>query len=628
MAGWVAKSDLELSVARALAAENLHAVTYDEAVNIVVNAYIGYKNAYQTVARERSELTGAFAAITAERDGYVSAVDTVGAERHELYGRIATLKSERDGYKTALEAFGHERSGFLGRIGTLEGERDGYKGAYDDVTGQLGELQTRTGTLVGERDGYKSALEAFGHERSDLLGRIGILEGERDGYKAALDAFGQERSDLLGRSGTLESERDGYKAALEAFGHERSDLLGRIGTLEAQSMGFQGALATVTRERDRARSQAQSGGALMPLGPRQPRGLLQAEPKSPPAILPHEPRDVAMTSDFAFDRMVVAGQAAEVRGDREEAISQYLGAMRLMHRYGPAKTAADAIAKSLFAEGIGARDRGDDLAAQSHLVRSLELNPDAQEVRDALQALLDRHPGRDLTQECLIFPDGPRATRFYRDAIQTCLDFVVYGGVNGDILEFGVLAGWTARHFAEVSRDMAFYSDVYLFDSFEGLPRAKWDVDRASYDVVRGVWREEMKLPDSFEHEIGSTIDVHVGLMLAQVISPERIKIRKGFYSDTLQAPLSCKAAIVHLDCDLYQSTVEVFSALERDDVLQDGTVLMFDDWNCNRGNPAFGQRRAFAEFLDRNAGRWSASHYLNYGFNCAAFILHKTAAT
>jgi len=331
-----------------------------------------------------------------------------------------------------------------------------------------------------------------------------------------------------------------------------------------------------------------------------------------------------METEHELDRLVAAGKAAEQAGNREAAIASYIGAMQIMHRYGWAKVEADRIGHDLFVEAIARRDQGDAEGARALMVRSLELNPDSDEARDALQGLLDLTPGRDLTQECLIFPDGPRATRFYRNAIQTCLDFVAYGGVNGEILEFGVLAGWTARHFAELSRDMGFYPDLYLFDSFEGLPRHKSAIDTASYDVARGLWREEMQLPRSWEEEIGASIDVHVARMLSQVISPSRIHVRKGYFSETLKTPLTCKAAIVHLDCDLYQSTIEVFDALERDQVLQDGTILMFDDWNCNRANPAFGQRRAFAEFLQRNTGRWTTSHYLNYGFNCAAFILHE----
>ena len=66
---------------------------------------------------------------------------------------------------------------------------------------------------------------------------------------------------------------------------------------------------------------------------------------------------------------------------------------------------------------------------------------------------------------------------------------------------------------------------------------------------------------------------------------------------------MNCKAAIVHLDCDLYISTKQVLDGLDRHGVMQDGTVLMFDDWNCHRANPAFGQRGALALFLARMPG-------------------------
>ena len=333
-----------------------------------------------------------------------------------------------------------------------------------------------------------------------------------------------------------------------------------------------------------------------------------------------------MATNTEFEMFFEAGQAAEKAGNQELAIANYVDSLRRLNGYGPAKAALDRNAKILFAEAIHVRDRGDSKKAVALMVRSRELNPSSGEVRENLKSLLDQMPGRDLTRECLIFPDAARATKFYRDAIQTCMDFVVYNGVRGEILEFGVLAGWTARHFAEISRDIGFYGDLYLFDSFAGLPRSKSEIDRASYDVVRGVWREEMQLPNSWEVELGETIDGHVFRMLSRVLSFSRIHIRKGFFSDSLQQTIACKAALVHLDCDLYQSTDEVFKALERDNVLQDGTILMFDDWNCNRANPAFGQRRAFREFIERNKGRWEASHYLNYGFNCTAFILHDVS--
>ncbi|MGV8996305.1 MAG: TylF/MycF/NovP-related O-methyltransferase [Parvibaculaceae bacterium] len=328
---------------------------------------------------------------------------------------------------------------------------------------------------------------------------------------------------------------------------------------------------------------------------------------------------------YDIDRFVEEGRTALAAGRRDEACDLFVSAMRKVNRYGPAKQLTDVIAKDIFAEAIAVRDRRDTEGAIALLVRSIELNPDSGETRGELARLMGlRKPARDLTTECLIFPDAARADKFYRDAIQTCMDFIVYSGIEGDILEFGVLAGWTARRFAETMRDMHFFGDLHLFDSFEGLPLSKSDVDARSYDVTRGVWKEEMKLPDAWTDEIGMSIDQHVVWSLSHVISRSRLHVRRGFFSETLKEKLNTKAALVHLDCDLYESTVDVLSALHRDDVLVDGTVMMFDDWNCNRANPAFGQRRAFREFLDTHSAIYSASHYLNYGFNCAAFILHR----
>lgn len=325
-----------------------------------------------------------------------------------------------------------------------------------------------------------------------------------------------------------------------------------------------------------------------------------------------------------IDRLVEWGTECERRGDRIGAIDAYAAATRIVNNYPPAASALDRIARVLFAEAIAVRDAQGNAAAIPVLVRAVEIAPRIGEIRAELERLLALEPPtRDLTRECFIFPDHERATAWYREIIQTCLDFVAYGGIDGAIYEFGVLAGWTARLFAEFMRDLPYLGDLWLFDSFDGLPRKKTDIDIQSYDVARGIWREEMAMPDSILAEIGGSVDRHIRARLTTVISEGRLHIRKGLFSESLREPLTMPAAIVHLDCDLHQSTKEVLDALGRDAILQDGTILMFDDWNCNRANPAFGQRRAFAEFLEAQAGRWSASLFRNYGFNSTAFILH-----
>jgi len=323
------------------------------------------------------------------------------------------------------------------------------------------------------------------------------------------------------------------------------------------------------------------------------------------------------------DTRIADIRSAISNGDRDDALERLLDLRAIMAWNGDVVHLLQVEAQRLFAEAMAKRDEGEREEAIALMVRSLEANPHSGEVRNELARYLGERPERDLTQECFIFPDAERAARIYGDAIQTALDFAYFGGVTGDVLEFGVLAGWTSRLFSMRMRDLCFPGRLMLFDSFDGLPRNKWDIDAQSWDVTRGVWAQEMAFGDDIKGEIGSQIDVHVHRMLARVLPLNRIVLRKGFYSESLKEPIGAKAAIIHMDCDLYQSTVEVFGALMRDDVLQDGTVLMFDDWNCNRANPSFGQRRAFGEFLAGQAGRWGASFWFHYGYNCAAFILH-----
>lgn len=327
------------------------------------------------------------------------------------------------------------------------------------------------------------------------------------------------------------------------------------------------------------------------------------------------------------DEYLAEARRVEAAGDRALATKYYVEVIRQAAGNGEAQIALNRIARTLFADAMATRDKGNVDDAVRLLVRSIELNPNSGETRAELQRLLSTKPRRDITSECLIFPDAARATRFYGDAIRTAIEFCVYGGIVGDIYEFGVLAGWTARLFAERMRDTQFFGELHLYDSFKGLPRQKGAVDAASYDVTRGIWQSEMELPESYISDLGMPLDAHIKFMLSRIIGGDRIHVRKGFFSDTLREPLKAKAAIVHFDCDLYQSTVEVFDALKKGDVLQDGTVFMFDDWNCNRGNPAFGQRRALREFLEQGQGRYAVSSYFGYGFNCAAFILHDFAS-
>lgn len=59
------------------------------------------------------------------------------------------------------------------------------------------------------------------------------------------------------------------------------------------------------------------------------------------------------------------------------------------------------------------------------------------------------------------------------------------------------------------------------------------------------------------------------------------------------------KLAFVHIDCDYYSSTKEVLNYIEP--YLQEGTVILFDDYYCFKGNEQYGEQRAFNEFKKAN---------------------------
>ncbi len=173
------------------------------------------------------------------------------------------------------------------------------------------------------------------------------------------------------------------------------------------------------------------------------------------------------------------------------------------------------------------------------------------------------------------------------------MDYARSNRLGGDYLEFGVWRGGTfipAYQFSKAMgknlRDMKFYG----FDSFEGLPKIE---------------EEDSK---GFAHFLKGDYNFGVGALTKKLrksgVDMRRVRLIKGWYDKALNKDLKRKiaikkAAIVWIDCDLYKSTVPVLNFIT--EYLQDGTIIVFDDWFCFRGNPEQGEQRAFGEWLKRN---------------------------
>lgn len=170
-------------------------------------------------------------------------------------------------------------------------------------------------------------------------------------------------------------------------------------------------------------------------------------------------------------------------------------------------------------------------------------------------------------------------------------EFAKINGVKGDYFEFGVWRGKTFAYARTMARRYrASPIKFRAFDSFAGLP----PVDR---NVRHEVWAEGQFACSKPEFE---------QILAAKGFQPDEYALVEGFYDQSLNAALvgrlneaGVKAAIVYIDCDLYESTVPVLRFIRH--FLQDGTIVCFDDYYNYRGQPGHGEQKALAEFLQDN---------------------------
>lgn len=127
----------------------------------------------------------------------------------------------------------------------------------------------------------------------------------------------------------------------------------------------------------------------------------------------------------------------------------------------------------------------------------------------------------------------------------------IVGAGQLDYLEFGVWQGETLGLWARLNQSPD--TRLFGFDTFEGLPE-NWG------DIPKGTFSLQGQLPE---------------------ISDNRVQLIKGLFQTTLYPFLASYQRggriVVHVDCDLYSSTLFCLSAMDR--LFRSGDVLIFDDF-------------------------------------------------
>ena len=180
--------------------------------------------------------------------------------------------------------------------------------------------------------------------------------------------------------------------------------------------------------------------------------------------------------------------------------------------------------------------------------------------------------------------------------------------VEGEYFEFGVYEGraMIAAYQNALRTNRRFH--FFAFDSFEGLPSSGEGGDKFP----------EGKYACSQDRFLQNLHNAGVDRSLVTCIS--------GFFDKSLTAELQeqltgHKAAIVWVDCDLYESTVPVLEFIVP--FLQTGTIICFDDWFSYGGNPMKGEIRATREWLEKNPNI-ALTHYRDFGISGRSFVVQK----
>jgi O-methyltransferase len=211
---------------------------------------------------------------------------------------------------------------------------------------------------------------------------------------------------------------------------------------------------------------------------------------------------------------------------------------------------------------------------------------------------------------------GTRGTFSCEAALNHAMNYVYACGIEGDYLEFGAWEGRVFSAACYLGQKRNSSMKFYAFDSFAGLPENN-EADAAGYQMYKpGTF--DCSEPEFLKNVCRKGADMN------------RVVTVPGWFEESLRSdnPRLAnlrKAAIVWVDCALYASTATALSFLTP--YVQHGTIILFDDWFCFRGDPHAGEQRAFREWLDANP-QFSATEMMRFSWHGNSFIIHMAANT
>lgn len=155
------------------------------------------------------------------------------------------------------------------------------------------------------------------------------------------------------------------------------------------------------------------------------------------------------------------------------------------------------------------------------------------------------------------------------DNLQFCLEDVLDRGIPGDFIETGVWRGGSTIFMRAALKSRGITDRcVWVADSFEGLPP-----------------------PNPEQYPLDEGLNLHVfkelAISLEQVranfqrygLLDDQVRFLKGWFRNTLPSAPIARLAVIRLDGDLYESTIDALTSLYPK--LSVGGYVIVDDYGC-----------------------------------------------
>lgn len=173
--------------------------------------------------------------------------------------------------------------------------------------------------------------------------------------------------------------------------------------------------------------------------------------------------------------------------------------------------------------------------------------------------------------------------------VQYCVETVLAENIKGDLIETGIWRGGACIFMQGILKAYgATDRNIWAADSFEGVPPPTWLEDEG-FDISARV------LP-----VLAVSLDEVKELFSRYGLLDENVKFLKGWFKDTLKSAPIEQLAILRLDGDLYESTMDALISLY--DKVTPGGFVIVDDYGscppCKRAIDDFRSQRGIADTL------------------------------